>query len=198
MAGQRKFDLRQEIIAVAGPEGLNPPIENPAEPLWDARIGGPHADVFCDYDPRTHGSARPEKILAEQGIITLRDASMVGASTLITAPWLGSKSILDMWKNMRALEPPMPLLYEPHMDQIVRLSFGDLGRVPLLAAAKRWLPEGIADRFADKHPTVREAAARIRNDTLRDVITDEHGQSRFERDVIGFAAEYVKTKKEQS
>lgn len=198
MVDQRRFALRREIVEIAGTEGLNPPIENPAEPLWDARIGSPQADVFRGFDPRNRGSITPEAVLAVQGIITLRDASITGATTLITVPWLGAKSILDMWKNMRELEPSLPLLYEPKMEQIVRLSFGDLGRVPLLAATKKWLPEHTPERFADGRPTVREAVTRIRKDTLQRVIDDERGQKRFEADVMRFAAQYAETKAEQT
>jgi len=131
---------RAEIIAVAGPEALAPLIEDPHDPRWDLLLGAESADFFKDYVP-TAAVQDPVKELAASGVNTPRDVALVGIYRLMTLSGFGVRSMLDCWSNMRTAEPPMPLPFQPDISSIVRLSLGDLGRVPIVVATRRWLPE---------------------------------------------------------
>jgi hypothetical protein len=185
--------VREAIVAVTGEDDLNPPIQNPAESLWDARIGSEDADVFKGFNGRPRKvSDSPAKLLSAQGINTLRDAAIVGAGLLASAPDLGPGAVIHMWRGMRSLEPSLPLPFNPNLSTIARLSFGDIGRVPLVAATQKWFPDVTVAMF-DGRPTVEKAMKFIEENRTPYVIEDIAGQARFEDDVLEFASLYNQT-----
>jgi len=131
---------RAEMIAIAGPEALNPPIDNPHDPRWDDLLGSERVDFFKGFVSGATGVEDPAKELAAVGINTPRDMAIVGIDHLMRLPGLGMRSMLNCWSAMREAEPPMPLPFTPDISSVVKLSLGELNRVPIVAATQRWLP----------------------------------------------------------
>ena len=183
-----------EIIAIAGPEALTPPIENPHDERWDMLLGSKEVDFFKDYVPTTSGVKDPVKELAAVGVMTQRDMAIVGISDLVSLPEFGARSILKCWQNMRNAEPPMSRPFRPGISAVVRLSLGDLDKVPIVAATRQWLSPAAYRKYGAI--TVARAYELIDSGPRAIPVPDE-AKDKFISSVSRFGKAFTEEKKRQ-
>ncbi len=187
MAPYKANALRREIEEFAGVKGLNPLIKDLDHPAWDMSLGDNSVRFFDELPSYSSGRRDPQAELRLAGVGAPRDLAQIGGAKLAAClPGFGPDITFHLWKKMRESPSPIELPFNPDIATIVRLSGGDLGKVPVAAALKQWLPDFAVHHFTDNRPQVAEALTIINDGDLAKLNYVPHAQLAVKEDLLMF------------